>query len=200
MTSERDPGRRDDLQRIIDSALPGREVVKRLMYFSCEMPSQFRMHDLNTVVQGVLRLLHRQVEEAQLTLRTDLAPGLPEVRLDRVQFEQVISNLVLNAVVATEPGCLLHLTTKAKDGRVYLRVTDTGTGIEPGHHRKIFQPIFTTKAPGVGTALGLSVVHGIIKGHGGDISVESTLGRVPVSPFTCPWNEPDRYTFRIAGG
>lgn len=176
LASERDPARKDDLQRIIDSALMGREVVKRLMYFSCEMPSQFRRQDLNTVVQSVLRLLHRQVEEARLVLRTDLAPMLPPVRLDRVQFEQVITNLVLNAVAATAPGGELHIATEAIDGRVCLRVTDTGHGIAPEHLRKIFQPFFTTKPPGVGTGLGLSVVHGIIKGHGGDISVDSTSG------------------------
>ena len=73
MAGEVDKERRDDLQRIIDSALTGREVVKRLMYFSCEMPSQFRMQDLNGVVAGVLRLLHRQVEKARLVLRTDLS-------------------------------------------------------------------------------------------------------------------------------
>lgn len=176
LAGEKAPARRDDLQRIIDSALTGREVVKRLMYFSCEMPSQFRMQDLNLVVQGVLRLLDRQLEEARLVLHTVLAPVLPPVRLDRVQFEQVITNLVLNAIAATAPGGELHLATEARDGRVYLRVRDTGNGIAPEHLRKIFQPFFTTKPPGIGTGLGLSVVHGIIKGHGGDISVESTPG------------------------
>ena len=186
MAGEVDKERRDDLQRIIDSALTGREVVKRLMYFSCEMPSQFRMQDLNGVVAGVLRLLHRQVEKARLVLRTDLSKSLPKVRIDRVQVEQVITNLVLNAVAATAPGGELLVSTEAKDGAVYLCVEDTGQGIAPEHIRKIFQPFFTTKPPGVGTGLGLSVVHGIIKGHGGDISVESRLGKGTAFTITLP--------------
>ncbi len=186
MAGERDPARREDLQRIIDSALTGREVVKRLMYFSCEMPSQFREQDLNTVVEGVLRLLRRQVDEARLELRTELATPLPPVRLDRVQFEQVLTNLVLNAVAATPPGGHLHIATAAAEGRVQLHVSDTGHGIAPEYLRKIFQPFFTTKAPGVGTGLGLSVVHGIIKGHGGDIRVESTPGEGATFIITLP--------------
>ncbi len=186
MAGERDPARREDLQRIIDSALTGREVVKRLMYFSCEMPSQFREQDLNTVVEGVLRLLRRQVDEAGLELRTELTAPLPPVRLDRVQFEQVLTNLVLNAVAATPAGGRLHIATDVADGRVQLRVNDTGHGIAQEHLRKIFQPFFTTKPPGVGTGLGLSVVHGIIKGHGGDIRVESTPGEGTTFIITLP--------------
>lgn len=186
MAGERDPARREDLQRIIDSALIGRDVVKRLMYFSCEMPSQFREQDLNTVVEGVLRLLRRQVDEAGLVLQLDLSEDLPPVRLDRVQFEQVLTNLVLNAVAATPSGGRLRITTGTADGNVELRVADTGHGIAPEHLRKIFQPFFTTKATGEGTGLGLSVVHGIIKGHGGDIRVESTPGTGTCFIITLP--------------
>lgn len=186
MVNERDPARREDLQRIINSALIGREVVKRLLYFSCEMPSQFREQDLNAVVEGVLRLLHRQVDEAGLVLQLDLAQALPPVRLDRVQFEQVLTNLVLNAVAATPSGGMLRISTGTIDGKVVLRVADTGHGIVPEHLRKIFQPFFTTKATGEGTGLGLSVVHGIIKGHGGDIRVESTPGQGATFIITLP--------------
>lgn len=186
MAGERDPARREDLQRIINSALIGREVVKRLMYFSCEMPSQFREQDLNALVEGVLRLLHRQVDEAGLVLQLDLAQALPPVRLDRVQFEQVLTNLVLNAVAATPSGGQLRISTGTLDGMVVLRVADTGQGIAPEHLRKIFQPFFTTKATGEGTGLGLSVVHGIIKGHGGDIRVESTPGQGATFIITLP--------------
>lgn len=186
MAEERDPARREDLQRIIDSALTGREVVKRLMYFSCEMPSQFSEQRLNDAVEGVLRLLRRQVEEARLDLRTELATALPPVRLDRVQFEQVLTNLVLNAVAATPPGGRLHIATDMEGDRVRLRVEDSGHGIAPEHLKKIFQPFFTTKPPGVGTGLGLSVVHGIVKGHGGAIAVRSAPGEGTCFTITLP--------------
>ncbi len=186
MAEERDPARREDLQRIIDSALTGREVVKRLMYFSCEMPSQFSEQGLNEAVEGVLRLLRRQVEDARLDLCTDLAPSLPPVRLDRVQFEQVLTNLVLNAVAATPAGGRLRIATDLHEGRVRMRVEDSGHGIAPEHLKKIFQPFFTTKPPGVGTGLGLSVVHGIVKGHGGGIAVESAPGAGTCFTITLP--------------
>lgn len=185
-TGEVDPARREDLQRIIDSALIGREVVKRLMYFSCEMPSQFRVQDVNTVVEGTMNLLKRQMEEAQVHLHLELTPELPHVRLDRVQFEQVLTNLVMNALHAMEPGGQLRIATERKDERVCIRISDTGYGIDPGHLRKIFQPFFTTKPTGEGTGLGLSVVHGIIKAHSGEIVAESTVGQGTCFTITLP--------------
>ncbi|HRD53024.1 MAG TPA: ATP-binding protein [Flavobacteriales bacterium] len=184
--NEADPARREDLQRIIDSALIGREVVKRLMYFSCEMPSQFRVQDVNTVVEGTMNLLKRQVEGSRVELHMYLAPGLPHVRLDRVQFEQVLTNLVMNALHAMGAGGQLDITTEAHERLVHIRVRDSGHGIEATQLRKIFQPFFTTKPTGEGTGLGLSVVHGIIKAHGGDITVESTLGQGTSFTITLP--------------
>lgn len=184
--SEADPARREDLQRIIDSALIGREVVKRLMYFSCEMPSQFRAEDVNGVVAGVLRLLKRNIEEAGVQLHVRPGQGLPPVRLDRVQFDQVMTNLVLNALAAMRGGGELRIATDAVAEGVRITVSDTGHGIAPEHLRKIFQPFFTTKPTGEGTGLGLSVAHGIIKGHGGSIIVESTPGKGACFIITLP--------------
>jgi len=186
MANEKDATRREDLQRIIDSALIGREVVKRLMYFSCEMPSQFRTQDLNEVAEGVLRLLKRQVDEAHVRLVLRLDRTLPPVRLDRVQFEQVLTNLVLNAVAAMRSGGTLTLTSEGHDGLVRLRVCDTGHGIAPQDLRKVFQPFFTTKPTGEGTGLGLSVAHGIVTGHGGTITAESTPGQGACFTITLP--------------
>lgn len=186
MANEKDAARREDLQRIIDSALIGREVVKRLMYFSCEMPSQFRTQDLNEVAEGVLRLLKRQLEEARVRLVLRLDPTLPSVRLDRVQFEQVLTNLVLNAVAAMRSGGALTLTSESHERQVRLRVCDTGHGIAPQDLRKVFQPFFTTKPTGEGTGLGLSVAHGIVKGHGGTITAESAPGQGACFTITLP--------------
>ena len=92
--------RRSDLQRIIDSALIGREIVKKLMYFSCEMPAQFQLADANKALHDVLHLLEQRMEQQHVMLQWHLAEGLPPVRMDQVQFAQVISNLVLNAAAA----------------------------------------------------------------------------------------------------
>ncbi|HQW87233.1 MAG TPA: ATP-binding protein [Flavobacteriales bacterium] len=185
-TNETDPARREDLQRIIDSAIIGREVVKKLMYFSCEMPSQFRVLDVNELITGALRLVRRQCEERQVQVETRFAEALPPVRLDPVQFEQVIINLVLNALTAMPAAGALRITTHGDAGRVCIDVTDNGSGIAPDVLPRIFQPFFTTKPAGEGTGLGLSLVHGIVQGHNGSITVGSTLGEGTTFHLTFP--------------
>jgi two-component system NtrC family sensor kinase len=185
-TNETDPARREDLQRIIDSAIIGREVVKKLMYFSCEMPSQFRVIDVNELIVGALRLVRRQCEERQVRVETRFAEGLPPVRLDPVQLEQVIINLVLNAITAMPPEGLLRITTHGDAEKVCIDVADNGSGIAPDVLPRIFQPFFTTKPAGEGTGLGLAVVHGIVQGHGGTIAVDSMLGQGTTFHLTFP--------------
>lgn len=171
------PERRSDLQRIIDSALIGREIVKKLMYFSCEMPAQFQLADVNKALRDVLHLLDRHLEQQLVTVQWHLGSSLPPVRMDQVQFAQVVSNLVLNAAGAMPNGGAITLSTAYRDGLVLISVADTGIGIGEAELKKIFQPFFTTKPTGEGTGLGLSVVHGIMKGHGGSVVAASTVGR-----------------------
>ena len=168
--------RRSDLQRIIDSALIGREIVKKLMYFSCEMPAQFQLADANKALHDVLHLLEQRLEQQHVTLQWQLAEGLPPVRMDQVQFAQVISNLVLNAAAAMSKGGSIILSTQYSAGRVLITIADTGQGISEADLKKVFQPFFTTKPTGEGTGLGLSVVHGIMKGHGGSVAASSKVG------------------------
>lgn len=170
------PDRRSDLQRIIDSALIGREIVKKLMYFSCEMPAQFQLADVNKALRSVLHLLEQRLGQQHVSVQWQLAPSLPPVRMDQVQFAQVISNIVLNAAAAMPEGGTITLATEHGAGIVSITVTDTGAGIAEADLKKIFQPFFTTKPIGEGTGLGLAVVHGIMKGHGGSVVATSTLG------------------------
>lgn len=168
--------RRSDLQRIIDSALIGREIVKKLMYFSCEMPAQFQLADVNKVLRDSAHLLAHRLEQQQVSVQWRLTEGLPAVRMDQVQFAQVVSNLVLNAAAAMPKGGTITIATAQEGPSITATVTDTGMGIDAAHLKKIFQPFFTTKPTGEGTGLGLSVVHGIMKGHGGSVSVASEPG------------------------
>ncbi|MBK8613317.1 MAG: sensor histidine kinase [Flavobacteriales bacterium] len=170
------PTRRADLQRIIDSALAGREIVKKLMYFSCEMPSQFHLLDLNEQVRQTLRLLQHRLDEGAIRTALDLGPDALVVRVDAVQFAQVVSNLVLNALGAMPQGGGLRISTERSGKHAIIHVQDDGTGILPENIPRIFQPFFTTKPAGEGTGLGLAVVHGIMKAHGGHITVSSEPG------------------------
>ena len=126
-----------------------------------------------------------------ITLVLDFAPDLDRALVDHAQFEQVLLNLFINAAHAMPDGGLLAVRGEnatitaeetephgAQPGRfVRLVVADTGTGIEPTILPRIFEPFFTTKDPGQGTGLGLASVYGIVKNHGGIVTVESEVGR-----------------------
>jgi signal transduction histidine kinase len=99
--------------------------------------------------------------------------------LDEKKIKQVLMNLIMNAKHAIGQKGTLHITTRLNpsDGRVAVKIADTGHGIEKKNLARIFDPFFTTKPTGEGTGLGLSVSYGIIKNHGGDILVESDVGK-----------------------
>src|SRR6185437_14922809 len=102
---------------------------------------------------------------------------LPPVLCYPAKVNQVILNLLANAIDACADGGEVTVRTRAAEGGVELHVQDTGHGIEPAIRDKIFDPFFTTKPPGEGTGLGLSISHGIVQDHGGRIDVESAPGQ-----------------------
>src|SRR6202171_3226341 len=132
--------------------------------------------DINRIIQDVRMLLRTELTRGRVSVRTDLAPGLPRVAGDQVQLQQVLTNLIMNAVEAMRlpaerPRRLLIRSAKSADG-VLVQVQDSGPGIEPGRAHRIFEPFFTTKAEGIG--MGLSISHSIIESHGGHLSLASS--------------------------
>ena len=132
---------------------------------------------LNSVLEYGLRLVGHAAQMGQVAIVEDHGGNLPLVRVDKGQMAQVIINLAMNAIAAMPKGGRLTVTTGLLDGEVYIRFTDTGSGISPEHLERIFDPFFTTKSPLEGTGLGLSVCRGIIAHHRGRITVESELGK-----------------------
>lgn len=106
-----------------------------------------------------------------------LDPALPPIVADPAQLQQVLVNLVVNAVQAMPGGGHLTIRTLVSEGGVLLVVEDTGVGMDEEVAKRIFMPFFTTKGIGHGTGLGLAVVHGIVSSHGGKISVASEPGQ-----------------------
>lgn len=133
--------------------------------------------DLNTLAQGIVSLVTPSVGARKVAIRTSLATDLPRVAGDPAQLEQVLMNLVNNALDAMPSGGSLDLLTAAQDGMACLQVRDSGAGISKDDIRKIFDPFFTTKVPGKGTGLGLAICREIVKAHGGAIEVQSEPGR-----------------------
>ena len=165
-----------DIDKIITASLHAREVVKKLLMFSRQMPIRKTKVNLNQIVQDGLYFLKSRCEKEGIELIRLLTPNLPEIYADSSQLHQVLVNLIVNSIQAMPKGGKLTIRTLTSDGFVLLSVEDTGIGMNNEVIKKLFVPFFTTKEIGQGTGLGLSLVHGIVTSHGGNIKVESKVG------------------------
>jgi signal transduction histidine kinase len=136
--------------------------------------------DVNAALRETLAMTRYQVAEARISLRTELAPGLPRILVDRAQLQQVILNLVVNAIdamVAGEatPRTLVVRSEKNERGSVVFSVQDTGIGLAPAQLERLFEPFFTTKAGGMG--MGLAISRSIVEAYGGSIAARAAAPR-----------------------
>ena len=178
-----------DIDRIAAAALHARDVIRKLLLFAHQTPPARVPLDLNRLVEDGLQLLRSHCEQEAVAIQLSLAPALPKLVADGGQLRQVLTNLVVNALQAMPNGGTLTIATAADAEHAVLVIEDTGIGIAEDVMDKLFLPFFTTKDVGVGTGLGLPVVHGIVTAHGGSIQVQSTVGqgsrfevRLPLEP------------------
>lgn len=165
-----------DADKITDSAIYAREVVKKLMFFSCEMPQQRESIAVNALVEDAIKLLNPMLKNASVKLQFESDPKNPFARLDPIQITQVIFNLLINAIYASPANTSIQVSLKSGDKKLSIMIKDEGAGIPEEVRDKIFEPFFTTKPLGEGSGLGLSVVHGIIKSHKGRIQFSTAEG------------------------
>jgi PAS domain S-box-containing protein len=151
-------------------------IIKNLLEFSRESSAELERLDVNDLVRRTLQLLEKYLESSGVEVSAELG-NVPACIANDNALRQILLNLMTNAVQAMPRGGRLAIRTfhRAPD-RVHLEVQDTGIGIPQAHLRDIFNPFFTTKAPGQGTGLGLFVVHAILHRYGGDVRVASELG------------------------
>jgi len=166
-----------DLEGIVKASLHAREVVRKLLLFARQAPAEKVPTDLNQVVRDALLMLETRLRKGEVKAVFKSAPGLPPLLADASQLQQVVLNLCVNALQAMPDGGTLEIRTGRRDGGLTLVVSDTGVGMGEEVRRQLFTPFFTTKGVGQGTGLGLSVVHGIVTGHGGSLHVESAPGK-----------------------
>ncbi|OPZ80522.1 MAG: Sporulation kinase E [bacterium ADurb.Bin431] len=169
---------REDLELIRAETERCKRIVRGLLDFSRQTRIEAAIADLNQILGGTLALVTQQALFHNVKVEQDLLPGLPKVFVDIGQIQQVLLNIILNAVEAMhEKGTLIITTTwdPAKQ-QVLLTIRDTGTGMSPELQARIFEPFFTTKPRGIGTGLGLSIAYGIIQRHHGEILVRSAPG------------------------
>ena len=175
------PGR-EHLRVISEQAARAGRIVRDRLTFARKGPVERAPVDLSDVVQRTLGLMGYDLQRRGVTAEVSVAPDLPRVFGDRHQLQQVALNLLGNAAHAVEtlptgqPRRVI-ISLQAEDGRVVLRVADTGPGLSDEVRARMFSPFFTTKAPGEGTGLGLFVSYGIAESHGGTLTAESRAGQ-----------------------
>lgn len=176
--SDLNPQDRRRIETIAKSAMGAKKIVQSLLLFTRQEKPHKKLVDINEVIQNTLNLMHYQLHNDNISLKLDLAPGLPDLFADFHQLEQVFLNMIKNAFEAMEGrGGELCIRSMRNDENVLVEISDTGVGIPSEAMPVIFDPFFTTKEEGKGTGLGLSLCHGIIQEHGGDVSVASDQGK-----------------------
>jgi nitrogen-specific signal transduction histidine kinase/CheY-like chemotaxis protein len=168
-----------NLDIIVKQSLRCRDIVKGLLAFSRQSQASPSLTSPNAILDATLHLLENQALFHNIEVVRDYARELPQVFIDPDQLQQVVMNIVLNAVDAMDGKGRLTLRTAARvaEREVEIAVADSGKGIPQGVLPLIFEPFFTTKEVGKGTGLGLATVYGIVKQHGGWIELATAPGQ-----------------------
>jgi C4-dicarboxylate-specific signal transduction histidine kinase len=177
---------RQSLVHIRDSAQRAVDVVARIRALAKKSPIQTTQVDINATITNVLALVRSEIELNRITVRTELKGAVSGVQGDPVQLQQVLLNLVMNAMdamTASEPRDLL-LSTKQACDKVHVLVCDSGCGFEPGTANRLFDAFYTTKAAGMG--MGLAICRSIIHSHGGQLSARDNAPCGAIFEFELP--------------
>jgi len=164
-----------------------KEITYKLLSFARKTDPTVRAVVLNDMVDEVIGLTSQKTRYANVHIATDLSPNLPAIEASPTEIQQVLLNLVNNAVDAIEkPGGTVTVVTRTEGDAVVLEVRDTGKGIPEANLGRIFDPFFTTKPVGQGTGLGLSICYGIVEKSQGSITVESEIEQGTTFTVTFP--------------
>jgi two-component system, NtrC family, sensor kinase len=161
---------REGLKRI-------QQIVKDLRDFARLDESDLHEVDLNAGIQSTVNIILGHAKKKQVRIETQLDPSLPPVACQPAKINQVVMNLLSNAIDASKEAGKVVVRTAAVNGCARIQVEDEGGGIPVEVRERIFDPFFTTKPVGEGTGLGLSISYGIVNDHGGTIEVESEPGK-----------------------
>jgi len=181
----------DVLEDMESAAIRCQKIVDDLIRFSTQARCSFSQMDINQVLKDTLEIMGEQYAKAGIKVSWCTDPALPAIEGDFVKLLEVFVNLLQNAKAALPDGGALDITTRLENKcaelpQVVIGIRDTGCGIPARNLGKIFDPFFTTRPVGEGPGLGLTVSYGIIKRHGGDIDVRSTVGKGTEVTVTLP--------------
>ncbi len=177
-----DTGIVNEVGQIISAVGKGSSLTKQLLTYSRKLVSEKKSINLNAQVLQIYQLLLRTIPK-MVEIKLDLGSDIGMIDADTTQIEQILMNLAINSLEAMPDGVTLTIRTSrhiqdtpGPPQRVSLSVSDNGKGMDEKTISHIFEPFFSTKAPGKGTGLGLSMVHGIVKNHDGEITCQSVPG------------------------
>ncbi len=169
----------EPLQVIRQEAERAATIVKNLLSFARSQEGERLRQPIKPLLESTLVLLRNQLMAHKVEATLEVAPGLPEVEVNANQIKQVFVNLINNAcqaIAGDAPSGRIWIAASKVDDGIAVSVTDSGPGIPDDVAARVFEPFFTTKPEGQGTGLGLSICHGIVKEHGGRITLESRPG------------------------
>ena len=177
---------KQDLIKITNAAIYSREIVKKLMFFSCEMPYSMEILEIKPIVTQVLAFLEPKFSKQRVNHILDFENSTLKAQLDNVQFSQVLFNILLNSLYVSPKGSTIKISVTNDATYFYIEIADEGSGISDELKAIVFDPFYTTKPLGEGTGLGLSVVHGIIKSHKGDIKISDNKPKGAIFTIMLP--------------
>jgi PAS domain S-box-containing protein len=179
---------REILDDIVDDDARAGEVIRRIRSMVKKDASDARLLDVNTILREVIGLLHSDAVIRGIVVKQQLEPDLPEILGDRIQLQQVLLNLLLNAFDAMRDGLsrdrVVNIRSRHVDSEVLVTVSDSGPGIPLEEMDRLFEPFRTTKPGGMG--LGLSISHSIVASHGGRLWAENNVARGATFCFSLP--------------
>ncbi len=177
-----------DIEIIDRHAENCRRIVADLLDFSRSKESQIerKKQSVNDSIENVLSMVQQQFLKQKIQLTTDLDATLPDCFIDERRIKQVFLNLIMNSVQAIATNGEISITSRLGDEQVLIEIKDNGPGIAKEIQDKIFDPFFSTKEPGQGTGLGLSVSYGIVREHDGEIKVSSVPEKGTVFTVSLP--------------
>jgi len=155
-----------------------KEITQKLLSFARKTDSRVQDIQANDLIEEVVALSAQRAKYSNVTVNTDLQGNLPTLRMSQTELQQVLLNLINNALDAMEKsGGVINISSKLEGESIVIEVADNGPGIPEANLFRIFDPFFTTKPVGKGTGLGLSICYGIINKLGGKLEVKSALGQ-----------------------
>ncbi len=172
-----DDTRREKLKMMVRETERARIIVRQLLSFAKETKLKKVKTNINCPINEMIDTLSAQGLFSDIEVNLSFSESLPEISADPIKLEQVVLNILLNAIHSISPPGKIGIATRAAGDFVEIVISDTGCGISEEYIGKIFDPFYTTKDSTKGTGLGLAVSYGIIKKHGGDIEVKSTVGK-----------------------